>query len=402
MEYQKPTTIDNTYRKRHRDNSDKYNDNLLDDRLDFEDELTNIDNINKQYLNSELNNTNNILIGNTAFSAGLYNALLNPENNQCVQNFIVDNMIKQQIQIYRHSDTIRTIYLEVELNNNMTFDELTNFEKQQLFETQFEIVIGPNKLFKSTILANLFMLYSNKENLNIKLEGNIFQIPLVDFYNITKTHIYCSEFKEYEYGLPLVSLPYHAFYVNLEFITQNLFKFMKFNIKCVYGILMDSRRKIAQMSHDYLFLNSYLESTENLNKIDIINNNTKAICIYFVSEDDTYIDYPQIESIEIYIDNKSFFIDLCDLLYMEIYDTTYIVIPFTEDFSSWTNIHRTLNNPHKYLTNKLLADIDDLKLFGLNFTLYINYESKPNNFKLKYNVISSSILLIKYGVTMLT
>lgn len=372
-------------------NNSRYDDEFLDDQLEFEDELNNMDKINKSFLNSESNNQD--LIPEDNGIDGLLNMCFNPENNESIKTLKLNNKdLRQSVSIPRSADTINVIYLEIELEENMTFYELTNFERQQLFETMFELTIGGQSIMSSTILTNLFMMFS--QDINIKLEGNKFQIPLIDF-NMTKIGTYTKNInlKDYEYGLPHVALAYHEIRINLEFVTKELFKFMKFNIKVCQRYLESAiRRTLAQVGHEYLFLMSQCESSTNLDVISLnYNFGAKVIILYFIPLNDDYIDYPKIDSIEIQKDDITYLCDSSELLKMELYDICYTVIPITDDFSSWKNINRTLKNPDKYLSSISVP-------FKNTFKMYINYESKPDNFEIIYNVITPNIYRIMSGM----
>lgn len=241
------------------------------------------------------------------------------------------------------------------------------------------------------------MLFS--QDMNIKLEGNKFQIPLVDF-NITKINNYNDtkgiNLREQDYGLPYVALQYHELRMNIEFQSKKLFKNMKFNL-LVCGRNLDTQPRciLAQTHHEYIFMMSLIERFDDLDKLSLSYNlNAKIIVIYFTPLNDDYneyIDYPKIVSIEIHKDNVIYLCEYDELLFMELYDICYTVIPLTEDFSSWKNINRTLKNPQKYMTSQMISYSD-------KFKLYINYESKPENFELNVNIIIPNIYRIMSGM----
>jgi hypothetical protein len=179
----------------------------------------------------------------------------------------------------------------------------------------------------------------------------------------------------------------------IQFKTKELFKFMKFNLK-VCGKFIDSepRRALAKFSHEYLFLQSQTDSNDNLDKINLnYNLGAKVIILYFKPLTDDYIDYPKIQSIEVMIDGKTIFIDKSDLLFMELYDICYTVIPLTPEFKSWKNINRTLKNPKKYMSSHILS-------FENKFVLYINYESRPDNFEVCINAITPNFYRMMSGM----
>jgi hypothetical protein len=305
---------------------------------------------------------------------------------------------RQTIEIIRHCDMINTIYLEIELEENMTFYELTNFDKLQLFDTIFDLTAGGQTISKSTILTNLFILFS--QDINIKLEENKFQIPLVDFTKANINRYYNDGIgeqklilREEDLGLPQVALRYHDLRLGIEFKTKELFKFMKFNLKvCGKYIDSDPRSALAKLGHEYLFLQSQPESFDDLDVINLhYNFGGKVIILYFKPLTDDYIDYPKIESIEVMIDEKRIYIDKSELLFMEFYDICYTVVPITDDFSSWKNINKTFKNPKKYMTSNTIC-------FKDKFVLYINYESRPDNFEVCINVITPNIYRIMSGM----
>jgi hypothetical protein len=367
-------------------NDDRYSDNLVDDKLDFEDEINNIDNINRQYLNLEIDDSQ--LIGNE--NNGLLNAIFNEENNKNISVYQLNNKdLQQVIHIYKTKENIiNKIYLEIELEENTTFDEISNTTKIKLFETLINFTIGGANVIKSTILTNLFMLFS--QDINMKQEGNIIQIPILDF-NMTKTEKI--NLKEHESGFPNSSLFCHDVGLNITFKTTELFKYMKFNIKvCGRYLIRKMERYINSIAHEYIFLMSFHDSDDNMENISISYSlEAKCIIIYFIPLNDDYIDYPQIESIEIYKDGNIYIIESSELLYMELFDIIYTVIPLSDDFASWKNINRTLKNPHKYLTSNGMS-------YENKFKLHINYSLKPTNFVLNYNVVIPNIFRIISGM----
>lgn len=377
-------------------NNDRNNDEFIDDMLDFEDDLANQDKYNKTIL--DLENNKQDLIGDDNGTNGLLNLCYDKfENNHSIKSYELNKDLRQSILISRYCDILNTIYLEIDLEN-MTFYELTNFDKLQLFDTQFDLTVGGATLCKSTILTNLFILFS--QNINIKLEGNKFQIPLVDFTkaNINRYYNYDNKeqkliLREEDIGLPHIALQYHELRITIQFKTKELFKFMKFNLKvCGKYIESEPRRALAQASHVYLFLQSQTESFDNLDKINLnYNLGAKLIILYFKPLIDDYIDYPKIESIEIMIDDKIIFIDKSELLFMELYDICYTVIPLTPEFKSWTNINRTLKNLKKHMSSHIVT-------FENKFILYINYESRPDNFEVCINAITPNIYRIMSGM----
>jgi hypothetical protein len=378
-------------------NNNRNNDDFEDDMLDFEDELENQDKFTRSILNIENNKQD--LIANDNGIIGLLNLVNNDfENNHSIRSYELNNKDQSQsILICRDSEIINTIYLEIELEN-MTFYELTNFDKLQLFDTEFDLTVGGQTISRSTILTNLFILFS--QDINIKLEGNKFQIPLVDFTkaNINRYYNDCNGeqkliLREEDLGLPHVALQYHELIMIIQFKTKELFKFMKFNLK-VCGKFIDSepRRALAKFSHEYLFLQSQTDSNDNLDKINLnYNLGAKVIILYFKPLTDDYIDYPKIQSIEVMIDGKTIFIDKSDLLFMELYDICYTVIPLTPEFKSWKNINRTLKNPKKYMSSHILS-------FENKFVLYINYESRPDNFEVCINAITPNFYRMMSGM----
>jgi hypothetical protein len=358
-------------------NISRYDDEYLDDLLEFEDEIKNQDKFNRSILNIETNKQD--LIGDDNGINGLLNLCYNQENNQSIKLYELNNKdLRQSILIIRDCDMLNTIYLEIELEN-MTFYELTNQDKIQLFDTEFDLTVGGATLCKSTILSNLFMLFS--QDINIKLEGNKFQIPLVDFTMANINNYKNINLKNEDLGLPHVALQYHELRMNIRFKTKELFKFMKFNLKvCAKFIDSEPRRCLAQIRHEYLFLQSKYESSKNLDVISLIfsyNLGAKVIILYFVPLNDDYIDYPKINEIEIQKDDITYLCDSSELLIMELYDISYTVIPITDDFSSWKNINRTLKNPDKYMTSISVS-------YKNTFKMYINYESRPDNFEIRY------------------
>lgn len=385
-------------------NNDRNNDEFIDDMLDFEDELKNQDKFNRSILNIENNKQD--LIGDDNGINGLLNLCYNQENNQSIESYEINNEnIRQSILLHGNCDMLNTIYLEIELGN-MTFYELTNQDKIQLFDTEFDLTVGGVTLCKSTILTNLFILFS--QDINIKLEGNKFQIPLVDFtmaninkhykYSYTETSGICGteqniNLRDEDLGLPHVALQYHELRMNIRFTTKELFTFMKFNLKvCGNLILSEPRRALAQIGHEYLFLQSQFDSSKNLDKIKLnYNFGAKFIILYFNPLSEDYIDYPKIESIELYRDRKKLFIEQSELLFMELFDICYTIIPLTPEFNSWPNINRTLKNPKKYMTSHTISYED-------KFNLYINYESRPDNFEVYINVVTPNIYRIMSGM----
>lgn len=371
-------------------NISRYDDEYLDDLLEFEDELANQDKFNRSILNIENNKQD--LIGDDNGTNGLLNIYNNNfENNHFITSYELNNKdLRQSILIIRNCDMLNTIYLEIELEN-MTFYELTNQDKIQLFDTEFDLTVGGATLCKSTILTNLFILFS--QDINIKLEENKLQIPLVDFTMANINNYKNINLRDEDLGLPHVALQYHELRMNIRFTTKELFTFMKFNLK-VCGKFIDSepRRCIAQIGHEYLFLKSQYESSENLDEINLnYNLGAKVIILYFKPLAEDYIDYPKINEIEILMDEKRIFVDQSELLIMELYDISYTVIPITDDFSSWKNINRTLKNPDKYMTSISVS-------YKNTFKMYINYESIPDNFEIIYNVITPNIYRIMSGM----
>ena len=373
-------------------NNSRYKDEFEDDILEFEDELANQDKINREFFNVE--NTKLNIFNDNGFDSLTNIACNNFEKNEAIRTFQLNNKSQiQTIEIIRYCDIINTIYLEIELEENMTFDELTNFDKLKLFETRFELQIGGVDIIRALILTNLFMMFC--QDINIKLEGNKFQIPLVDF-NITKINNYSNNniiSRDADYGLPSVALQYHELRLTIEFQTKDLFKYMNFNIiVCGRNLDIQPRRALAQLAHEYLFLQSVFEVSDNLDEISLnYNLGAKVIILYFKPLVEDYIDYPKIESIEILMDEKRIFVDQSELLYMELYDMCYTVIPITDDFSSWKNINRTLKNPHKYMTSIVIP-------YEKKFKLHINYEYKPDNFEICYNVITPNLYRIMSGM----
>lgn len=378
-------------------NNSRYKDEFEDDMLEFEDHLTNQDKINREFFNVE--NTKLNIFNENDFDSLENISNNNFEKNEAIRTFQLNNKSQRQtIQNIIYCDIINTIYLEIELEENMTFYELTNYDKVQLFNILFELTIGGEDIFRTTILTNLFMMLC--QDINIKLEGNKFQIPLVDF-NITKINRYYNDgigeqkliLRDEDYGLPSVALQYHELKLNIEFQTKDLFKNMNFNIiVCGRNLDMQPRRALVQLSHEYIFLQSVFEASDNLDEISLnYNLGAKVIILYFKPLTEDYIDYPKIDSIEILMDEKRIFVDQSELLYMELYDMCYTVIPITDDFSSWKNINRTLKNPHKYLSSICIP-------YEETFKLYINYEYKPDNFVICYNVITPNLYRIISGM----
>ena len=378
-------------------NNSRYDDDLINDKIEFEDELENQDKNNTDFLNTE-NNKQGLIPNDNGLDSLINIVVGNLENNHSMKTFGLNNEnMRQSIEIIRYCDIINTIYLEIELDENMTFNDLTNSDKIKLFETKFELTIGGCSVLKTTILANLFMLFS--QDMNIKLEENKFQIPLVDF-NITKINNYNGikgiNLREQDYGLPQIALQYHELRMIIEFQSKKLFKYMKFNLLvCGRNLDTQPRRILAQKHHEYIFMMSLIEKFDDLDKLSLSYNlNAKIIIIYFTPLNDDYneyIDYPKIESIEIHKDNVIYLCEYDELLFMELYDICYTVIPLTEDFSSWKNIIKTLKNPQKYMTSQIISYSD-------KFKLYINYESKPENFELNVNIIIPNIYRIMSGM----
>lgn len=372
-------------------NNSRYKDEFVDDILEFEDDLANQDKINREFFNIE--NTKLNIFNDNGFDSLVNISNNNFEKNEAIRTFQLNNKSQRQtIEIIRYCDIINTIYLEIELEENMIFDELTNFDKLKLFETMFDLQIGGMSIIRTPILTNLFMMFC--QDINIKLEGNKFQIPLVDF-NITKINNYSNNniiSRDADYGLPSVALQYHELRLTIEFRTD-LFKYMNFNIiVCGRNLDTQPRRALAQLSHEYLFLQSVFEVSDNLDEISLnYNLGAKVIILYFKPLVEDYIDYPKINEIEILMDEKRIFVDQSELLYMEIYDMCYTVIPITDDFSSWKNINRTLKNPHKYMTSIVIP-------YEKKFKLHINYEYKPDDFEVCYNVIIPNLYRIMSGM----
>ena len=340
------------------------------------------------------------MLKNDNGAIGLLNICNNDfENNHSIRSYELNNkdMIQlnnkdmiQSILIDRNCEMLNTIYLEIELEN-MKFYELTNQDKIQLFDTEFDLTVGGATLCKSTILTNLFILFS--QDINIKLEENKLQIPLVDFTMANINNYKNINLRDEDLGLPHVALQYHELRMNIRFTTKELFTFMKFNLK-VCGKFIDSepRRALAQIGHEYLFLQSQYESSENVDEINLnYNLGAKVIILYFNPLSEDYIDYPKINEIELYKDGNSLFISQSELLFMELYDICYTIIPLTPEFKSWTNINRALKNPKKYMSSCTIS-------FEHKFKLYINYESRPDNFEIIYNVITPNIYRIMSGM----
>ena len=76
---------------------------------------------------------------------------------------------------------------------------------------------------------------------------------------------------------------------------------------------------------------------------------------------------------------------------MELFDICYTIIPLTPEFNSWPNINRTLKNPKKYMTSHTIS-------YKNKFNLYINYESRPDNFEVYINVVTPNIYRIMSGM----
>jgi hypothetical protein len=372
-----------------KNNNDRINDEFEDDIIEFEDELANQDKFNRSILNIENNKQD--LIGDDNGINGLLNLYYNKENNQSIKLYEINNKdIIESILIHRNCDMLNTIYLEIELQN-MTFYELTNQDKIQLFDTEFDLTVGGATLCKSTILTNLFILFS--QDINIKLEDNKFQIPLVDFTIGNINNYKNINLRDEDLGLPHVALQYHELRMNIRFTTKELFTFMKFNLKvCGKFIDSESRRALAQIGHEYLFLQSKSELSENLDEINLnYILGGKVIILYFNPLSEDYIDYPKINQIEIHKDDITYLFDSSELLTMDLYDICYTVIPITGEFNSWKNINRTLKNPKKYMSSCTIS-------FEHKFKLYINYESRPDNFEIRYNVITPNIYRIMSGI----
>lgn len=379
-------------------NDSKYDDEFEDDIMDFEYELETQDKYVDYILNAN-NNKQNIVIDNEISGVnGLMNLIVNDhENNYRNMSYELNNKDQKQIITIRRTengDTITTIYLEVELEENMTFNELTNSDKLQLFDICFDFTIGGSYVFKTTILTNLLMLFS--QDVNIKLEGNKFQIPLLDF---TKANIikYSNNgmndinLREEDIGFPLCHLLFHDVRIGIDFRTKNLFTFMKFKIMCCCKYLdIEQRKPIMNSPLEYLFLESFWEESDNLDVVRIYGRAVKIIVLYYKPLVNDYIDYPEIESIEVTMDDNTLSFDKSELLSMELYDMCYTVIPLTSDFSSWKNINRTLKNPKKYMSSHCIHSD--------HFKLNIDYTFKPDNFDVCVNCISINIFRFLSGM----
>ena len=365
-------------------NNVRYQDEFLDDMLEFENELNNMNKINEEYLNTQ-NLIEKEIKKYKEFSL----------DDTTLKTFKLNNKdLSQSIHIGRFCDILNKINLEIELNDDITFDEISNYDKQQLFETKITFTIGDDPILDTTILSNLFILFS--KDLHIECNDNKMEIPLIDFNmsNLNKSKL--RNINEEKYGLPQISLQYHCTDIGLKF-TKDLFKYMKFNIKAYgYNLGCEERRFMAMNGLEYLFINSEFRSSNNFDEIQMYVNATKAIIIYFVPVNDDFIEYPQIDTIEVISNDGSFIIEYDDLLTMDLFDVSYTVIGLTDDFSSWKNINRTLKEPHKYLSSSTAQNIADITKDILTFK--INYHFKPSNFVLKCNFISPNFLRFMSGM----
>lgn len=366
-----------------------YEDELISDQLDFENELDNLDKINKKYLDFEP--TEKLVVDDhiTGYSGG-FNRLVQYNENTST-NYIVDissNELEHNIMILRNFDVLQTIYLEITLNDlSLTFDTLPNYIKRQLFNTQFKFNISGNSVMSGTILANIFLLFC--KDINIKTDTNTIQIPIIDF-NLNSLGNYDDN------GYPMIMASLTEQILNLKFTSDELFKFMTFKVILCGRLLLCRIRKPLCYSTEvseylYLFSKTFLCDSLDTNKIITGYADVKALIITFDPLDDNYIDYPKIESVEIYlIGNKTtYYCDYEDLLFMEVCGDCYTIVPLAEDFSSWKNIANTLKYPEKYLS----AD----SLRGGCIKVQINYDYRPDNFQLNCTTIFPNILRFLNG-----
>lgn len=420
-------SINKYTRDKEQDDLEKYyEDNLCDAKF--------IEN-NLNYFESQEDNTK-LLIK----SGGLENFVYDPTMNS--QNIIYDLESKQtqEIMILRNYDVLSKIYLEAEFDEFQTFNDLSLVDKYDLLNTKISLYIGNNLIHESNILAGIFCLISS--GLNLKNDSNKIQFPIIDFTMMKTMKSFSDEsifykidfhnlrnlkevtdlllddlnkknfdsdnnknlgLRDDEKGLFLVGLNYSAVKIQINFLNDNVFKNIKFKLIAQGKFLSSEKRNdVAFCAHENLFLCSQFKIANDIYTLQDkeCGNFIKAIILYFIPTNTDYVEYPRIKFIRIRCnwtfdkqllnENETMY---CaeDLLEMDIFDINFLVLPLSKDFSSWKNINNALTEPQKYMSNDMFCVYN-------NFTVEIEYENKPDDFILHYNLLNICCFRIANGV----
>ncbi len=359
---------------------DIYEDDLVENNYDFEDMQQNAEKIALKDLQHFENQENNYeLIKDTLSNAGT--------NDVCYSHIL--NAGSQNRMSLRNHDVITSAYLEIELPEQQTFDDLELTEKYSLFNITFSLIVEGNLIVNSSVLANLFMMIC--QELTIKSNANIIQIPILDFATIKTCYDRSVKNKldDDELGLFRIASKHHCMVmcVNLDDV---LISDAKFKLKIKGKMLNDEKKTfLDEYPIQSLFIIARHSVETNIDSFNVFYyGGAKAIILHFQPKCD-YVEYPKIKSITVINDQNSTYFDSSELLEMELFDIIFFVLPLSKDFASWKNINRLLTNPQKYFSSDMMYSPDDTD----KITLLIEYEFKPNDFTLFVNALIPNIFL---------
>ncbi len=398
-----------------------YRENLEIENKQFETDLENnrekLDYNSNNFLeyndsNKSYNNLSNIPFLKTMTTLFLEGWVENNESD-LIKDFGEEADIKK-VTLKKHGDVIKYIYLEIEfpkedifnMNNLDTniFESLSLKDRFDILKLNVEFNSGGQRFIKSNLLELLFLCICQGENIK-ELENKI-QIPLFVF---NSSELVANKIERS--GYPVIAIQYHEIRLIFEGVLLKN-KNIKLNLIINYDYYdNDDRKKVAISNHEILTLQTSSQffnfsSMDNKLYINLIN---KCLLCYV-----DYIDTHLIKNMSL-IEYKSNIPNIIganlifledkvetdreefeseDMLSFEILGIKIIILPLSEEFSSWDGIKHAMKKPNRNFKNSGLnfSRVDANKI---GFKFDYDYNSSFNDKNLIINVIGININIIR-------
>lgn len=344
-----------------------------------------IDNSNHYNYNGLLN----IIYNDLNYSSNIHIQTIYSKKN-------IDNKIILSLHIERYGDIIKTLFLQIEKNENFSsFEDLELDKIQSFFNSEISLFISGIILCKRTILVCLFEALIL--GYTISEDESYIQIPLFIF----DIEIYKFSNDEIIKGLPIISLHFSSIKITIECNKNISFIFNKISQKG-YTLQNIQRRTIALKSYNSNFLFNDKITYNNLqglqNDILINYNNIQpnALILVFYPKYNDIINYNTLLSANIISKGQYNIID--NIINFEILDKNIYMIPLSKEFSNFYNIQDYYKKNYNNKNTDLNKDDNTLDLTKDNI---INLEFETSEDLIYYNldiiIIQNKNIIIKNG-----
>ena len=262
----------------------------------------------------------------------------------CVQIYNIEAKLNDSIEM----DIIKNIYLHIELD--IPFNELSELEKQKIFNSDICIKIGFNEYPISRKISDLVLL-TNIMNQPSILKDNIIQLCLADYdyiHNQFNEHNLNGLMQSFRTSNSYISINSDSSYINASNKCQIQINGYTLDYD-MHNQLLQSQKKIIQRVYlDIAQNKTSFNHGQNIITIDkYLQNLTKVFIFNFdkLNEDDNYLDIKMIKVsyfINQYIHEKIFNIE--DLIVIELYNNKYYLLSLSDDFNTIEKIKYWFSN----------------------------------------------------------